>query len=275
MHRKQQLMQISDTPNEQDRLRILTAHLRNPVQQPPPGFMDAQALELYRELLVGNFDAALRACFPLWIRCLGEARYLRWRDTFIAEHACRSPFFRQIPDEFMAYLSQNPQRLQQDLPYALELAHLEWLELALGVAQTDTVPEHSGSAAQNPWTTPLRLNPVHALVRYAYPVQQLILRPSFSAAPVLDPNPVSLYLYRDRDDAVQMLEPDALSLQILVSLDADPQSGSAVFQHWLEHGKIDGNAQTVAEQMQGLLRQMLDLQMIDFVSRHERRSLPD
>lgn len=269
MHRKQQLMQISDTPNEQDRLRILTAHLRNPAQQPCPGFMDAQAVDLYRELLVGNFDAALRACFPLWIRCLGEARYLLWRDAFIAEHACRSPFFRQIPDEFMAYLSQNPQRLQQDLPYALELAHLEWLELALGVAQTDTLPEHSGSAVQDPWTTPLRLNAVHALVQYAYPVQQLILRPTFSAAPVLDPNPVSLYLYRNRVDAVQMLEPDALSLQILVSLDADPQSGSAIFQHWQDHGKIDGNAQTVAEQMQGLLRQMLDLQMIDLVNSND------
>ncbi|MBU2842489.1 HvfC family RiPP maturation protein [Acidithiobacillus thiooxidans] len=268
-------MRISDTPNEQDRLRILTAHLRNPAQQPRPVFMDAQAVDIYRELMVGNFDAALRACFPLWIRCLGEAQYVRWRDAFIAEHACRSPFFRQIPDEFMAYLSQTPERLQQDLPYALELAHLEWLELALGVAQADTLPEQTVSESQDPWISPLRLNAVHALVQYAYPVQQLILRPTFSAAPVLDPNPVSLYLYRDRDDAVQMLEPDALSLQILVSLDADPQSGSTIFQHWHNHGHIDGNAQTVAKQMQGLLRQMLDLQMIDFVNSNDCRTLHD
>ncbi|WP_414040787.1 DUF2063 domain-containing protein [Acidithiobacillus sp. M4-SHS-6] len=256
-------MSRSDFRNPRDQLRALSAHLRDPNHYSCPESFDGKAAGLYRELLVGNFDAALRACFPLWIRCLGESAYLRWRDAFIAEHRCRSPFFRQIPDEFMAYLSQHQDQLRQTLPYALELAHLEWLELALGVAETEERPEDTeNSEAQDPWTGALQLNPVHALVQYAYPVQQLLQEPRFSAAPVLDPQTVSLYLYRDRDDIVQMLEPDTLSLHLLVTLEVHPQPGAALFQNWQENGQMDGDTQAFAGQLHQRLRQMLDLQMI-------------
>lgn len=248
-------------PKEQ--LRALSAHLRDPDHSPCPESFDSQAASLYRELLVANFDAALRACFPLWIRCLGESFYMHWRDAFIAEHACRSPFFRQIPDEFMAYLNLHQAQLRQTLPYAPELAHLEWLELALGVAEAEGCRENREDIeAADPWTGALQLNPVHALVQYAYPVQQLLLQPDFSAAPTLDPQAVSLYLYRDRDDIVQMLEPDALSLHLLVTLKAQPQSGTTLFQHWQDNGRIDGDARSFAAQVNQRLRQMLDLQMI-------------
>lgn len=247
----------------------LAAHLRAPAAQPCPVELDTRAALLYRDMLADNFDAALRACFPIWIRCLGEANYLYWRDHFIAEHACRSPFFRQIPDEFMAYLSQNPDTLKARLPYALELAHLEWLELALSVAQTEELSDHTESKRQNPWTDVLQLNSAHALVQYAHPVHHLMMHPKFTEAPNLDPNPVSLYLYRDRDEIVQMLEPDTLSLQILASLEASPRSGKTLFHQWRENGQIVGDAPSLAGQMHAQLQQMLDLNLIFGISRHD------
>ncbi|MBU2831363.1 DUF2063 domain-containing protein [Acidithiobacillus ferriphilus] len=215
----------------------LAAHLRAPADQNCPADFDFQAAELYRELLVGNFAAALQACFPLWIRAMGEAQWLAWRDAFIAEHACRSPFFRQIPDEFLAYLSARQADLAATLPYALELAHLEWLELTLGIAETDLPPQCDPDG--DPWTSTAILNPVHALLQYRYPVQRLILDPSFTTAPGLAPEPSPLFLYRDAEDVVQMIVLDALGLRLFATLRETPMPGATLFAQWQECGLLE------------------------------------
>lgn len=237
--------------------RVLSAHLRDPAQQPCPDNFDFAAAKLYRELLVGNFDAALRACFPLWIKSMGDTQYDYWRDSFIAEHACRSPLFRQIPDEFLAYLTTHQNALVAILPYALELAHFEWLELALGVAEADLIP-HPTEAQGDPWRCEAVLNPVHALVQYQYPVQRLA-HATWIDPPDLEPQTTSLLVYRDPQNTVQVIELDDLGLRILATLGAAPTSGQNILAQWQEDGLLVENANAVGESIRDFLQRMLQM----------------
>ena len=57
---------------------------------------------------------------------------------FIAEHRCLTPYYRQIPDEFVQYLQQERKRAD-DWPFLAELAHFEWIELQLSIAEAEPV----------------------------------------------------------------------------------------------------------------------------------------
>ncbi len=234
-------MAPTESKSDPGLITALAAHLRGPADHAcPPGF-DPQAAGLYRELLVANFTAPLQSCFPHWIRAMGEAQWRKWRDAFITEHACRSPFFRQIPDEFLAYLSARQEDLTATQPYALELAHLEWSELALTVAEADPPPDHMAPDG-DPWTAPAVLNPVHALLQYRYPVQRLILEPSFTAAPALTAEFSPLFLYRDAKDVVQMIVLDGLGLRLFATLRENPMPGATLFAQWRESGLLEKGA---------------------------------
>lgn len=92
--------------------------------------------------------------------------------AFIAEHRCKSPYCRQIPDEFIRYL-QTEQLCESDPPYLLELAHFEWVEMILAIAEADPVTA-STLGAVNDWLVcrPLFV-PLLEVLYYVYPVQHI------------------------------------------------------------------------------------------------------
>ncbi len=56
---------------------------------------------------------------------------------FFACHACRTPLFTRLAEEFLVYLEQERKGMPEDPPFLLELAHYEWVELALSLSDTD------------------------------------------------------------------------------------------------------------------------------------------
>ena len=59
---------------------------------------------------------------------------------FILSHQSHSPYFLQISEEFLGYLKDERQVQASDPAFMLELAHYEWVELALDVS-TLKIPE--------------------------------------------------------------------------------------------------------------------------------------
>jgi len=181
--------------------RQFLAHLRNPVQQPLPSGFVKQDAAVYVDLLYNKFNDSLTACFPVTYAILGETAWQRLLKDFIAEHRCRSPYYRQIPDEFIRYL-QTEWVDHTGLPYLLELAHFEWVGLILAITDAEPVVKHE--SAVNDW---LACHPVFApvlqLLHYVYPVQRIDenyqpATPSEQATHILG--------FRDRDDTVQFIE---------------------------------------------------------------------
>ena len=131
------------------------AHLRDPQQQAAPAGIDAARMQVYRELYFNNIQSLLAANFPVITRTLGESRWQQLVRDFCREHRAHTPLFPEIGQEFIAFLdnrSADPQA-----PWLLELAHYEWIELALKIGD-EPLPANdpdadllTGSPVCSPW----------------------------------------------------------------------------------------------------------------------------
>ncbi len=96
--------------------RQFLAHLRDPAQHPLPTGFAEQRIGVYTDLLYNKFNESLELCFPVTCALLGEAAWQHKLKAFIAQHRCLSPYYREIPDEFMAYL-QTGAGNESDFPF--------------------------------------------------------------------------------------------------------------------------------------------------------------
>jgi uncharacterized protein len=199
-----------------------TAHIRDPRAVARPKGVPARRMKVYTEIVFNNMEATLSACFPVVRKVLGVRRWTRLVRAFFAQHRCATPWFRQIPEEFLRWLeATQPQGLPPFLP---QLAHYEWVELALAVADAP-VPPHDADGDLLAGVPVLA--PALMLLRYDWPVQRI--SPRHKPATPLE-NPVHLLVFRDAQDEVRFIEINPLSARLLGLLQAGGISGSAALQ---------------------------------------------
>ena len=197
----------------QDLQRQFLAHLRNPEQQPLPTGFDQQGSALYVDLLYNKFNDSLTTCFPVTYAILGETAWQQLLKEFIAGHRCLSPYYRQIPDEFVQYL-QNERQVTDDPPFLPELAHFEWIELALSIAEAEPVVTESLSDAQL-MEAVLVFTPVIRLLHYVWPVQQI----NRAYQPDEPPSVATHILgFRDAADQVQFIALNPATASLVLQL---------------------------------------------------------
>lgn len=206
--------------------QAFTAHLRDRRASPCPADVPAARMQVYRELLLANFETALGNCFPV-LRSLLEARtWDRLVREFFAGHRCRSPLYRDLPGEFRQWLS-GPQHdaLRVRLPFLDELAHYEWIEMALDVDPRLIPTEGIDPGGDLLDGVPV-LNPLAWRLRYRYPVPRI--GPDFQpAAPAAQP--VDLILHRRRDHGIGFLEITPLVAALVERLEnGGAESGRAL-----------------------------------------------
>ncbi|MDD4913514.1 MAG: putative DNA-binding domain-containing protein [Methylococcales bacterium] len=249
--------------------RQFLAHLRNSEKQPLPAGFAEQGAAVYAELLYNKFNDSLELCFPLSREILGAAGWRRLVKDFIADHCCTSPYYRQIPDQFIRYL-QTERCSPSDPPFLLELAHFEWVELVLAVTVAEPVPAFTpGMAADSLQYRPL-FAPIFQLLDYGYPVQRI----NAGYQPAIPPDQATHILgFRDRDDAVQFIELQPATARLLDILkSAACTVAEAVTQIAAELGHPDPAALSGfgVETMISLMRQGAILALIaQPESRHE------
>jgi hypothetical protein len=212
----------------QDLQRQFLAHLRNPEQQPLPTGFDQRGTAIYVDLLYNKFNDSLTTCFPVMYAILGETAWQRLLKDFIAEHRCLSPFYRQIPDEFMRYL-QNERQVLDDLPFLPELAHFEWIELVLSIAEAEPVVSETLTDTHI-LDAVLVFAPVMKLLYYVWPVQQIN-----QAYQPDEPTAVATHIlgFRDAADQVRFISLNPAAASLLMHL----QNGHTATQVLQELGK--------------------------------------
>ena len=184
-----------------------TRYLRSPGETPMPGGIAPRRMEIYRDLIYNNIESLVVSVFPVLRSVLGDQQWHALVRQFIQEHACQTPYFLEISEEFLAFLSRSP-ALLAEYPFAIELAHYEWIELALDVS-TDELPE-SAFAPQTITETTFFLSPLAVVLHYQYPVHKIS-----SGYKPLAPDPASLVVYRNRDDKVQFIEINSVTSRLL------------------------------------------------------------
>lgn len=209
--------------------RRFAARVRAPDSAPLPNGVDARRMQVYEELCYSNVEGLLAGAFPVMRSVLGDADWHALVRGFFAHHRATSPLFTEIALELVAYLGRR-QGLGADdrRPFLLELAHYEWVELALSVSDAD---EHLPplDPAGDPWTDVPVVSPVAWALSYRFPVHRIgpDHQPSHS-----EPSPTHLLVYRGRQDEVRFVETNAVTHRLLALLHANPgwTGGEAVRQ---------------------------------------------
>ena len=91
--------------------------------------IESRRLAVYRELFFNNVESFISGTFPVLQECLDSDTWQNMVRMFFKQHKCESPYFLEISEEFLQFLSEADLS-QLGLPdYAYQLAHWEWMEL--------------------------------------------------------------------------------------------------------------------------------------------------
>ncbi len=143
-----------------------TAHIRDPKNNPKPGNVDEERMAVYREGVYNNIFESASVCFPVCQETIGEQDWDATVRRFVANHHASSPIFKDIPQELLTFIETD----EATPEYIKQLAHYEWVELAVGGMQAPTPPLSNEADLIN--ETP-SLAPAHMLLQYEYPVQKI------------------------------------------------------------------------------------------------------
>lgn len=196
----------------------LARHLRDPHSSPPPVGLEERRLAVYRELFLNNIEGLLASGFPVIRKTLGDARWRPLVRAFYREHRSHTPLFAEIGGEFTRFLQDRAGTSDQPA-WLPELAHYEWVELALQLAAVDP-PAHDmsddlldGVPVVSPLAWPLA---------YQWPVQRI--SPDFQPD-ALDPAPTLLLVRRTEQHDIRFAELSPLVYRLLQLLGEGTHTG--------------------------------------------------
>jgi hypothetical protein len=198
----------------QNHQATFAAYIRNPEKNLLPNGVKPERMAMYRELFFNNIDGFLTANFPVLHSLFSEQNWMALVQDFFENHSCETPHFSEIPEEFLAYL-QNERKNPNDLPFLFELAHYEWVEMALSIS-------HETSKLlllENFTTAKLTLSPLACVLAYQFPVQKICSE----FVPLKSEQPTFLVVYRNAKDVVQFLEITPLTFQLLQLVENLPE----------------------------------------------------
>jgi uncharacterized protein len=140
---------------------------------------------------------------------------------FFARHRAYTPLFHEIPQELLRYLADERAVQPSDPPFLLELAHYEWAELALSIAEEELDWEDVDPEGDLLAGTPA-LSPLAWSLAYRFPVHRI--------GPDYQPGeqPTYLVVYRDRHDEVGFLEINAVTARLLEHVQDQPTAPGRV-----------------------------------------------
>jgi hypothetical protein len=199
------------------------AHIRDPENIPAPAQIEDRRMGIYRDLFFNNIQGFLGNTFPVLKSLYDEDQWVELVRSFYALHRCQSPYFLEISREFLDYLQSEHRMRQIDPPFLFELAHYEWIELALSISQEEPdlqqVDIESSLLNGHPVMSPLAL-----LLTYAWPVHKI--KPEFQPEQPAE-QPVCIIVYRDSDDEVQFTEINLVTAKLLQQLELNKDASSA------------------------------------------------
>jgi hypothetical protein len=209
-------------------------------------------MEIYRRLFFNNVSQLLARTFPILCRVLGKARWEELVRDYFSRHEAHTPLFLEMPREFLRYLETERGEVEGDFPFTYELAHYEWVELALSIEEAE--PDLTGV---NPDGDLLEgrpeISPLAWSLQYRFPVHRISpdnLPSEPSSAPAY------LVVYRNLEGRVGFLEINAVTarlIELLVEGDVDSgRSALILIAEELDHPRpqtvIDGGV-TILEDL--------------------------
>ena len=208
-----------------------TSHIRNPELHPHPAGIEDRRMGVYRDLVYNNIENFLSSGFPVIRSIYTDKDWHRMVRDFLINHRCTTPLFLKISEEFITYLQEQRRPHKEDPAGLVELAHYEWVELALSIADLEADLD-----SINPDGDLLTLHPVLSPLAwplaYSFPVHRMCR----DYLPVETPQALThLVIYRDQEDAIHFMEINGVTADLLNQLHNKPSaSGREILQNIAE-----------------------------------------
>ncbi len=205
-----------------------TAHIRDPEKNAKPDGIEDRRMRIYRELLYNNVEGFISSGFPVIRKIYNDKTWHKMIRDFFARHKSHSPYFLEISQEFIHYLQNERQPQAEDPAGLIELAHYEWVELALHVSDETTNMENINANGDLLTQHPV-LSPVAWPLVYRYPVHTMGPDNLPQEAPE---QATYLVVYRNRNDEVHFLEINPVTARLIGLLqDNEPYTGLDAIKH--------------------------------------------
>ncbi len=147
-------------------------HIRDPLNVAAPEGIEDRRMGIYRNLFFNNICNLLSDNFPVLRTLFDEPGWNRLCRDFYTDYRCHTPLFPELPREFLNYLQEGRQENPDDPPFMLELAHYEWVELALSLDETETTDIEADPDGDLLNGIPV-LSPLVWPLSYRYPVHRI------------------------------------------------------------------------------------------------------
>jgi len=214
---------VGKLPDFQRKQYEFAAHIRDPEHNAAPAGIEDRRMAIYRNLFFNNLRNLLGSTFPVLKKLSGPDRWSKLIREFMAQHQAQTPYFLEIPKEFLAFLENEHKAAQDDFPFLLELAHYEWVELALSVSTDSddlTTVDPGGDLLEGAPATSVLAWPL----AYQYPVHRI----SEEFQPTAPGEQATfLAVYRDAQGEISFMELNAVTAGLLekISNNSERKSG--------------------------------------------------
>lgn len=227
-------------------------YLRDPEHVAPPPEMNPSRAEVYRDLVFANLSSLISGTFPVLVKILGDEQWRVLVRIFLRDYRAHTPKFGEIAEEFVEFLASEPQALAEGSwpPFMVELAHYEWVEMALQQSDADPLPASDAGLLLE---RPLQVSALAWPLAYAWPVQSV--GPDYQ--PDTAPEQPTLLLVRRAEDwSVKFSGLSPLAFRLLQRIDEFPElDGRAQLQGLALEAGMSGS-QEFFDNGLALLRQM-------------------
>ena len=217
---------MAERPEFQEKQLAFAAHIRDPENVPVPNGIEDRRMAVYRELFFNNLRSLLSTTFPVLSELMGERKWRRLIRQFMQKHRAETPYFLKLPEEMLAFLENEYEGEDDDFPFLKELAHYEYIELALNVSVDENPVEGIDPAGDLLSGVPVKS--VHAWAfAYHYPVHQI--NKDFLPETPLE-QPIYLAVYRNAEQKLGFIELNPLTAGLLDAVDnnTDAKSGEGL-----------------------------------------------
>lgn len=214
---------MPDIPEFQQKQYAFAAHIRDPEHEPAPGGIEDRRMAIYRELFFNNLNQLLGKGFPVLKKLYGDDGWRRLVRQFMVRYHAETPYFLELPGEFVRFLQTDYEPTDDDPPFLTELAHYEWAELAVSVS--NEADPHGDIDADGDLLEGVPVKSKLAwLLNYRFPVHRI--SPEFQPDEAGE-QPTFLAVYRRRDDEVGFMELNPVTARLLEMIETNStgQSG--------------------------------------------------
>ena len=189
--------------------RQFAARVRNPAAHGAPKDVPPSRMQVYEDLIRNNLERFLAGAFPKAKKLLGDPRWDALVRAFLERHGSESPYFRDIGEEFMAFLQGDGAPEVPD--FLLELCHYERVPTVLRRAEAPSRAEPVDPQGDL-LAHPVEVSPLVRPLSYRYPVHRIRAE---SRADDVQPKPTWLIAWRRADDSVGTMASNALTHRLL------------------------------------------------------------